>query len=100
MVIGSENDPTSRPKIHPKMGMGPGVKIINRPMKKLKTESFPFGLHHLQIPFIMLVQKLVLFANIKVNTHHGLIIHSLFCILHTVCVELAKHKLIPIYGKV
>jgi len=26
MVIGLENDPTTRPRIHPKMGMGPRVK--------------------------------------------------------------------------
>jgi hypothetical protein len=100
MVIGLENDPTSGPRIHPKMGMGPWVKNVNKPMKKLKSESFLLELHHLQTPFIMLVQKLVLVANIEVNTHHGLTIHSLFCILHIVCVEFAKHKLIPLYAKV
>jgi hypothetical protein len=48
----------------------------------------------------MLVRKLVLSTNIEVNTHHGLAIHSLFCTLHIVCVELAKHKLIPLYAKI
>ncbi len=99
MVIGLENDPTTRPRIHPKMGMGPRVKNVNGPMKKLKSESFLLELHHLQTPFIMLVQKLILFVNIEVNTHHGLAIHSLFCILH-ICVEFAKHKLIPLHAKV
>ncbi len=82
------------------MGMGAGVKNVNEPMKKLKSESFLLEFHQLQTPFIMLVQKLILFTNIKVNTHHGLAIHSLFCTLHIVCVELAKHKLVPLYAKV
>jgi hypothetical protein len=49
MAIGSKNDPTKGLKIHPKMGMGPGVRVkcVNGPMKKLKSESFLFKLHHL-----------------------------------------------------
>ncbi len=40
----------------------------------------------------MLVPKFIHFVNIKVNTHHGLDIHSLFYTLHTICVELTKHN--------
>ncbi len=74
---GSKNDPTTRPRIHPKMGMGVGVKSINEPMKILKSKSFLLELYQLQTSFIMLVRKLILFTNIEVNTHHGLTIHSL-----------------------
>ncbi len=49
MAIGSKNDPTKGLKIHPKMGMGPRVRVkcVNGQMKKLKSESFLFKLHHL-----------------------------------------------------
>jgi hypothetical protein len=33
-------------EIHPKMGMGPRVKCVNGPMRKLKSESFILELHH------------------------------------------------------
>jgi hypothetical protein len=36
MVIGLENDPTTRPRIHPKMGMGPRVKKHQRTNEKTK----------------------------------------------------------------
>jgi hypothetical protein len=94
MVTGSKNDPTIGSRIHPKMGMGTGVKNINKPMKKLKSESFLLGFHHLQTPFIMLVRKLVLLTNIEVNTHHGLAIHSLFCTLYAkVCTVVVQIKI-------
>jgi hypothetical protein len=34
-------------EIHPKIGMGPWVKSVDEPMKKLKSESFLLKLHHL-----------------------------------------------------
>jgi hypothetical protein len=34
-------------EIHPKMGMGLGVKGVDGPMKKLKNKSFLLELHHL-----------------------------------------------------
>ncbi len=70
-------------------------------MRKLKTEAFLLELHHLQTPFIMLVPKLILFVNIEVNTHHvGLAIYSLFCILHTIVLNLPNISLYPLYAKV
>jgi len=78
------------------MGMGPRVKNLDGPMRKLRSESLLLMLHHLQTPFIMLVPKLILFINIEVNFHHGLAIHLLFYTLHIVCVEITKLKPIPI----
>ncbi len=34
-------------EIHPKMGMDPRVKCVDGLMRKLKSESFLFELHHL-----------------------------------------------------
>jgi len=34
-------------EIHSKIGMGPGVKNVDGPMKNLKSKSFLLKLHHL-----------------------------------------------------